>query len=69
MVTLLGFGNNNVVIINSLDQKVKNMYAARSKREAELHAIHEDILNCVNSQSGTPSNKVQPSAYDCCRQK
>ena len=27
------------------------MYAARSKREAELHAIHEDILHCINSQS------------------
>ena len=36
---------------NSLDQKVKKMYAARSKREAELHAIHEDILHCINSQS------------------
>ena len=36
---------------NSLDQKVKKLYAARSKREAELHAIHEDILQCINSQS------------------
>ena len=27
------------------------MYAARSKREAELHAILEDILHCINSQS------------------
>ena len=36
---------------NSLDQKVKKLYAARSKREAELHAIHEDILRCINSQS------------------
>ena len=36
---------------NSLDQKVKKLYAARSKREAELHAIHEDILHCINSQS------------------
>ena len=35
----------------SLDQKVKKLYAARSKREAELHAIHEDIINCINSQS------------------
>ena len=35
----------------SLDQKVKKLYAARSKREAELHAIHEDILHCINSQS------------------
>ena len=36
---------------NSLDQKVKKLYAARSKREAELHAIHDDILHCINSQS------------------
>ena len=36
---------------NSLDQKVRKLYAARSKREAELHAIHEDILHCINSQS------------------
>ena len=36
---------------NSLDQKVKKLYAARSKREAELHAIHEDILHCLNNQS------------------
>ena len=36
---------------NSLDQKVKKLYTARSKREAELHAIHEDILHCINSQS------------------
>ena len=36
---------------NSLDQKVKKLYAARSKREADLHAIHEDILHCMNSQS------------------
>ena len=36
---------------NSLDQKVKKLYAARSEREAELHAIHEDILHCINSQS------------------
>ena len=36
---------------NSLDQKVKKLYAARSKREAELHAIHENILHCINSQS------------------
>ena len=36
---------------NSLDQKVKKMYAARSKREAELHAIHEDIFHCINNQS------------------
>ena len=35
---------------NSLDQKVKKLYAARSKREAELHDIHEDILHCINSQ-------------------
>ena len=36
---------------NGLDQKVKKLYAARSKREAELHAIHDDILHCINSQS------------------
>ena len=36
---------------NSLDQKVKKLYDARSKREAELHAIHEDILHCKNNQS------------------
>ena len=36
---------NNIVMSNSLDQKVKKLYAARSKREAELHAIHEDILH------------------------
>ena len=36
---------------NSLDQKVKKLYAARSKREAELHAIHEDILHCITNQS------------------
>ena len=36
---------------NSLDQKVKKLYAARSKREADLHAKHEDILHCINSQS------------------
>ena len=35
----------------SLDQKVKKLYAARSKREAELLAIHEDILHFINSQS------------------
>ena len=36
---------------NILDQKVKKLYAARLKREAELHAIHEDILLCTNNQS------------------
>ena len=51
MVVLLVFGNFNIVLSNSLDQKVKKLYAARSKREAELHAIHEDILHCINSQS------------------
>ena len=51
MVVLLVIGNNNIVTSNSLDQKVKKLYAARSKREAELHAIHEDILHCTNSQS------------------
>ena len=35
----------------NLDQKFKKFYAARSKREAELHAIHEDILNFINSKS------------------
>ena len=35
----------------SLDQKVKKLYAARSKREAEMHAIHEDILHCITNQS------------------
>ena len=45
------FGNNNIMMSNSLDQKVKKFYAARSKREAELHARHEDILHCINSQS------------------
>ena len=51
MVGLLVFGNNNIVMSNSLDQKVKKLYAARSKREAELHAIHEDILHCITNQS------------------
>ena len=51
MVVLLVFGNNNIVMFNSLDQKVKKLYAARSKREAELHAIHKDILHCINTQS------------------
>ena len=51
MVVLQVFGNNNILISNCLDKKVKKLYAARSKREAELHAIHEDILNCINSQS------------------
>ena len=36
---------------NSLDQKVKKLYAARSKREAKLHAIHEDIIHSINNQS------------------
>ena len=49
--SLLVFGNNNIVTSNSLVRKVKKLYAARSKREAELHAIHEDILHCINSQS------------------
>ena len=51
MVVLLVFGNNNIVMSNSLDQKVKKLYAARSKREAELHAIHKDILHCIANQS------------------
>ena len=36
---------------NSVNQRVKKLYSARSKREDELHAIHEDILHCKNSQS------------------
>ena len=36
---------------NSLDQKNKKLYAARLKRAAEMYAIHEDILHCINSQS------------------
>ena len=51
MVVLLVIRNNNIVMSNSLDRKVKQLYAARSKREAELHAIHEDILHSINSQS------------------
>ena len=51
MVVLLVFGNINIVMSNSFDQKVQKLYAARSKREAELHAIQEDILHCINSQS------------------
>ena len=51
MVVLLVIGNNNIMMSNSLDQKVKKLYAARSKREAGLHAIHEDILHYINSQS------------------
>ena len=50
MVVLLVFGNINIVMSNSLNQKVKKLYTARSKREAELHAIHKDILPCKNSQ-------------------
>ena len=63
MVVLLVFGNNNIVMSNSLDQKVKKLYAARSKREAELHAIHEDILHCINSQSRRV--KVEPLVTKC----
>ena len=51
MVVLLVIGNNNTVKSNSLGRKVKKYYAARSKREAELHAIHEDIVHSINSQS------------------
>ena len=50
MVVLLVFANNNIVMSNSY-QKFKKFYAARSKREAELHAIHEDNLHCIDSQS------------------
>ena len=32
-----------------LDQKVKKLYSVRSKREADLDAIYEDILYCINS--------------------
>ena len=38
-------------MFNSFDQKFKQLSAARSKGEAELHAIHEDILHFFNSQS------------------
>ena len=51
MVDLLVFGINSIVMSNSLDPKAKKLYAARSKREAELHAIHEDILHCIYNQS------------------
>ena len=51
VLVLLVIGNNNIMMSNSLDQKVKKLYAARSKREADLHAIHEDIFHCINSQS------------------
>ena len=29
---------------------IKKLYAARSKRQAELHALLEDIIHCLNSQ-------------------
>ena len=51
VVDLLVIGSNNIMMSNSLDQKVKKLYAARSKREADLHAIHEDILHCINFQN------------------
>ena len=51
MVVLPVIGSNNIMMSSSLDQKVKKLYAARSKREADLHAIHEDILHCINIQS------------------
>ena len=51
MVVWLIFQKSNIVKSNSLDQKVEKLYAARSKREAELHAIHENILQFTNSQS------------------
>ena len=51
MVVSLVFGNNNIVLSNSLDQKVKKLYATWSKLEAELRAIHKDILHCINGQS------------------
>ena len=35
---------------NSLDQKIKKLYAAMSKREAEMHAIRKNIIHCKNSQ-------------------
>ena len=31
--------------------KKSKSFSARSKREAELHVIHEDILRCINIQS------------------
>ena len=49
VVILLIFRNGNIVISNSLDQKVNKFYSARSKREAELHAMHEDFLLCLKS--------------------
>ena len=61
MVFLLVFGNFfNIVMSNSLDQKVKKLYTAGSTREAELHAIHEKILHCINGQSRRV--KVEQSA-------
>ena len=42
--------NNNVVMSNSLDRKVKKLYAARSMREVEMNSIHENLLHCINSQ-------------------
>ena len=51
MVVLQVFGNKNSVVSNSLEQKVKKLYAAGSKHEGELHAILEDILHSINSQS------------------
>ena len=47
MVVLLVIGNHNIPMSNSLDKKVKKLQAARSEREIELHAIHEDILPCM----------------------
>ena len=39
---------HNIVLSNSL---IKKLYAARSKREAELHDIQQYIFHCINSQS------------------
>ena len=50
--SLLIFRINNIGKSKSFDQKkVKKLYAARSKREAESHAIREDFLHCINSQT------------------
>ena len=42
---------------NRLDQKVKKLYAARSTREAELHAMHEDNLHCLSSRNRRVKNE------------
>ena len=42
---------NNIMMSKSLDPKQIKLYAARSKREVELHAMHEGILLFIKSQS------------------